>query len=167
MKNLRYNIDKKQLLKWKKKKKEEVINIKKEQKLAQKEIKKKFKQELKNKKIKVEERASSISRKKRMRNEIIALWLVLIALTVRIAWLQFGMGAELQAKAYVQQTLDRSINPRRGTIYDTTGKTILAVSSTVETVTVNPVNISKENKEKVAQALSKIFELDYEKYIKK
>ena len=51
MKNLRYNIDKKQLLKWKKKKKEEVINIKKEQKLAQKDIKKKFKQELKNEKI--------------------------------------------------------------------------------------------------------------------
>ena len=48
MKNLRYNIEKKQLLKWKKKKKEEVINIKKEQKLAQKDIKKKFKQELKN-----------------------------------------------------------------------------------------------------------------------
>ena len=77
MKNLRYNIDKKQLLKWKKKKKEEVINIKKEQKLAQKDIKKKFKQELKNEKIKVEERTSSISRKKRMKNEIIVLWLVL------------------------------------------------------------------------------------------
>ena len=41
-KSLRYNINKKQLLKWKKKKKEEVINIKKEQKLAQKDIKKKF-----------------------------------------------------------------------------------------------------------------------------
>ena len=51
-KSLRYNINKKQLLKWKKKKKEEVINIKKEQKLAQKDIKKKFKQELKNEKIK-------------------------------------------------------------------------------------------------------------------
>ena len=85
MKNLRYNIDKKQLLKWKKKKKEEVINIKKEQKLAQKDIKKKFKQELKNEKIKVEERTSSISRKKRMKNEIIVLWLVLGVLTVRIA----------------------------------------------------------------------------------
>ena len=120
MKNLRYNIEKKQLLKWKKKKKEEVINIKKEQKLAQKDIKKKFKQELKNEKIKVEERTSSISRKKRMKNEIIVLWLVLVVLTVRIAWLQFGMGAELQSKAYVQQTLDRSINPRRGTIYDAT-----------------------------------------------
>ena len=64
-KSLRYNINKKQLLKWKKKKKEEVINIKKEQKLAQKDIKKKFKQELKNEKIKVEERTSGISRKKR------------------------------------------------------------------------------------------------------
>ena len=84
-KSLRYNINKKQLLKWKKKKKEEVINIKKEQKLAQKDIKKKFKQELKNEKIKVEERTSSISRKKRMKNEIIVLWLVLGVLTVRIA----------------------------------------------------------------------------------
>ena len=47
------------------------------------------------------------------------------------------------------------------------GKTILAVSSTVETITVNPVNISKENKEKVATALSNIFELDYETVLKK
>ncbi len=78
---------------------------------------------------------------------------MLVVLTVRIAWLQFGMGAELQSKAYVQQTLDRSINPRRGTIYDATGKTILAVSSTVETVTVNPVNISKENKRKCCSGL--------------
>ena len=29
----------------------------------------------------------------------------------------------------------------------------LAISSTVETVTVNPINIAKENKEKVAKAL--------------
>ena len=69
--------------------------------------------------------------------------------------------------AYMQQTMDRSINPKRGTIYDATGKTILAVSATVETVTINPTNISKENKEKVATALSNIFELDYETVLKK
>ena len=40
--------------------------------------------------------------------------------------------------AYDQQTLDRYINPKRGTIYDSTKKYILAISSTVETVTVNP-----------------------------
>lgn len=69
------------------------------------------------------------------------------------------MGAELHSMAYIQQTLDRSVNPRRGTIYDATGENILAISSTVETVTVNPTNISKENKEKVAKALSDIFNL--------
>lgn len=47
------------------------------------------------------------------------------------------------------------------------GKNALAVSSTVETVTVNPGNIAKENKEKVAQILTDIFELDYEKTLKK
>ena len=67
----------------------------------------------------------------------------------------------------MQQTLDRSINPKRGTIYDSTGKNVLAVSSTVETVTVNPGNIAKEDKEKVAKKLSELFELNYETVLKK
>ena len=52
-KNLRRNLDKKQLVKWKKKKKEEEINPFKEQKKAQKETKKKFKSEYKTEKIKI------------------------------------------------------------------------------------------------------------------
>ena len=123
----RENLKKKQLLKWKKKKKEEVMNPLKEQKKAQKEIKKKFKTEYKTEKIKIKEKTSDVTRKKRMKNEMLILWAVLVALIIRIGWIQFGMGAELQSMAYVQQTLDRSINPRRGTIYDATGKTILAV----------------------------------------
>lgn len=47
------------------------------------------------------------------------------------------------------------------------GKIILAVSSTVETVTINPVNIAKEDREKVATALSNIFDLEYETILKK
>ena len=47
------------------------------------------------------------------------------------------------------------------------GKTSLAVSSTVETVTVTPTNIKKEDKEKVANALANIFSLDYETVLKK
>jgi len=109
----------------------------------------------------------AISRKKRMRYELIIAVLLLCALTVRIFYIQLIQGEELQTMAYVQQTLDRSINPRRGTIYDATGKTILAVSSTVETITVNPVNISKENKEKVANALAGIFNLNYDNILKK
>ena len=76
-------------------------------------------------------------------------------------------GAELKDLAYMQQTLDRTINPKRGTIYDATGKNILAISSTVETVTVNPGNIKKEDKEKVAKKLSELFELDYDTVLKR
>ena len=47
------------------------------------------------------------------------------------------------------------------------GKIELAVSSTVETVTVNPGNIAKEDKEKVAKKMSDLFELDYESTLKK
>ena len=166
-KTLREGLDKKRLLRWKKKKKEEIISPKKEQKIAQKEMKKKFRQEIKSKKIKIEEKMGEITRKKRMRNEIIILWLILLLLIFRIAWIQFGEGSKLQSMAYTQQTLDRSINPRRGTIYDATGKTIFAVSSTVETITVNPGNIAKEDKEKVAKAICDIFELDYQTVLKK
>ncbi len=108
-----------------------------------------------------------LNRKRRIKNSLFIVFLIFVLLTVRIGWIQFVQGSQLQTMAYMQQTMDRSINPKRGTIYDATGKTILAVSATVETVTINPTNISKENKEKVATALSNIFELDYETVLKK
>ncbi len=123
----------------------------------------------KNKRIKFKksnyENIGNLTRKKRMRNAIFCSFIILICLITRIAWIQFVDGKELKNMAYTQQTLDRKINPRRGTIYDSTGENILAVSSTVETVTINPVNI--EQKEKVAKALAEIFELDYDTVLKK
>lgn len=108
-----------------------------------------------------------LSSKKKMRNTLFITFLIIICLICRIGYIQLIQGDELESLAYQQQTLDRTVNPKRGTIFDSTGKNILAVSSTVETITVNPGNISKENKEKVAKALSDIFELDYEKVLKK
>ncbi len=107
-----------------------------------------------------------ISRKRRMKNMLIISTAILIALAIRIAWIQFVNGEELQTKAYAQQTLDRKINPKRGTIYDSNGNE-LAVSSTVYTITVNPTNIKKEDKEKVSRKLSEIFSLDYDKTFKR
>ena len=60
-------------------------------------------------------------------------------------FIQIIDGKRLSKLAFEQQTLDRNINPKRGTIYDRNGN-ILAQSSTVETVTVNPVNIPKESR---------------------
>ncbi len=109
---------------------------------------------------------TNITRKKRMRNMLIVITLIFLLLIIRIGYLQFVQGDELQTMAYVQQTLDRTINPNRGTIYDRNGE-VLGMSASVETVTVNPTNISKENKEAVAKALSNIFELDYETVLKR
>ena len=110
---------------------------------------------------------SDVGRKRKLRNMLFIIFLVQIALIIRIGFIQFVQGAELQAMAYSQQTLNRTINPKRGRILDRNGKIELAVSASTETVSVNPTNISANNKQKVARALSEIFDLDYEKTLKK
>lgn len=109
----------------------------------------------------------NLKNKKKLKNALFVSFLIFVLLTGRIGYLQFIKGEELQTLAYEQQVQKRTINAKRGTIYDGTGKYILAVSCTAYTVSVNPTNISNENKEKVSRALSDIFELDYETVLKK
>ncbi len=85
--------------------------------------------------------------------------ILFVCLAGRIAWLQFVDGANLKELASRQQTINEVISPKRGSIYDTNGKA-LAISASVDTVSINPSKI--EDKEKVAKALAEIFELDYE-----
>ena len=87
--------------------------------------------------------------------------------------MQFVQGADLKEQAYNQQTTDQIISTSRGTIYDSTGKT-LAISTPTDTVTINPKKIvgsndeeTKTKKEKVAKAFSEIFELDYNETLEK
>lgn len=103
------------------------------------------------------------------------IFLILILLLVfRIFWLQFIDGSFLKERAYKQITANRVLSPKRGTIYDSTGKA-LAVSSEVDTISVNPSLIAVKNdaeatnalKEKIAKALSDIFELDYNEVLVK
>lgn len=153
---------------------QKIKNLKKNEKDNQEKLRRKLqrrneklqkKNKIKNQKT--TNKVSEINRKKRMKNMILISFFIFIVILGKIAYLQFAKGQELQSMAYLQQTLDRSVNPKRGTIYDATGKNILAISSTVETVTVNPVNIASKDKEKVAEALANIFELNYEKVLKK
>ena len=109
----------------------------------------------------------SLTNKKKMRNALFITIIIFILLTARLSYIQFIWGAELSQMASSQQAQSRSITAKRGTIYDSTGKYVLAMSSSVESVSVNPTNITNENKEKVAKALSEIFELNYETVFKK
>ena len=110
---------------------------------------------------------SNLDAKKRIVFIFFIVVIVCIVLCIKVAIIQFIEGNEWKEKSENQQYASRSITARRGTIYDTSGEIVLAQSSSVETISVNPLNISEENKEKVAKALSDIFELDYEKVLKK
>ena len=130
-----------------------------------------------NTKNKSKVKKSSIST--RLRNGMIVIFLIMILLIVRLGWLQFVKGSWLKEQMYSQLITSRIISPKRGTIYDANGKE-LAISAAEDTVTINPtlIVVSDENKElaeiktkalkeKVAKALSEIFELDYQKTLEK
>ena len=109
----------------------------------------------------------ALTNKKKMIKILFASFIVFLLLMIRILYIQFFDGQRLQVLAYEQQVQQRTISAKRGTIYDCTGRYILAESATVYTITINPTNISSENKEKVAKGLTEIFELDYETVLKR
>ena len=97
----------------------------------------------------------------------------LVSLLIRLAFIQFVDGDYLKEKAYSQQTINQIISPKRGNIYDSTGK-VLASSVPVDTITINPQKFKLDTdeetialKEKVAKGLSDIFTLDYQETLDK
>ena len=110
---------------------------------------------------------------KKLVGSLIIVLLIFALLLLRIGYLQFVEGNSLKEQAYNQQTINQIISPKRGNIYDSTGKA-LAISAQVDTITINPSKITNDNeekakalKEKVAKGLSEIFELDYEEVLAK
>ena len=109
----------------------------------------------------------NLKNKKKMRNTLFITFLILLLLLSRICYIEFIQGKELQVLAYEQQVQKRTVNPRRGTIYDSSEKYTLAISSTAYTVSVNPTNIPNEKKDLIVKKLAEIFDLDYEIVLKK
>ena len=109
----------------------------------------------------------NLKNKKKMRNALFITFVILTLLLSRIFYIEFIQGKDLQVLAYEQQVQKRAVNPKRGTIFDSSEKYTLAVSSTAYTVSVNPTNIPSEQKEKIAKKLTEIFDLNYETVLKK
>lgn len=98
---------------------------------------------------------------------------VLILLILRLFYLQIFDGSHLSSLASKQQVINEEISSKRGNIYDATGAS-LAISETVDTVSINPKKIkgktdedTKKLKEKIAKGLSEIFELNYDETLNK
>ena len=112
---------------------------------------------------------------KKLKTITIVVSILLLALIIRIAWIQFIQGSYLKEMSYSQQNINQIISPKRGNIYDSTGQS-LAISTQVDTITINPKKIKAKDKtdestkalqEKVAKGLSEIFELDYNETLEK
>ncbi len=77
---------------------------------------------------------------KRIFYMLLGTMVVFVGLCIRIAWVQFVDGSTLQKKAAEQQTRDRLISSKRGSIIDRNGK-VLAVSASAESVSVSPATL--------------------------
>ena len=105
--------------------------------------------------------------KKRIVISLYIVFALLILLSVRLGYIQFAKGEEYSQMAIEQQTRDRVITSKRGTIYDRNMKP-LAVSASVETVTANPGVVKADgNPEESAKLLAEILEEDFQDIYKK
>ena len=84
---------------------------------------------------------------------------LLIALALRLLYLQTVESEKYKSGAFDQYTTEITISPRRGTIYDR-NMTPLAVSATVETVFISPYEIEDEQEDIIADYLSETLDVD-------
>lgn len=102
---------------------------------------------------------------------IIMMLIVCVVLSVlllgRLVYIQVIKSEHYTQMAYDQQTRERTVSAKRGTIYDATGGKVLAQSVSVNIVTVVPSSIETEEKENVAAKLAEILELKKEDVLSK
>lgn len=109
----------------------------------------------------------TLKNQKRIIKMLIACSIVAIILFSRLVYIQVIKSDHYTQKAYEQQTRQRTVAAKRGTIYDATGNKILAQSISVNVVTAVPNSIPKDQKEEVATKLAEILELKKEDVLAK
>jgi stage V sporulation protein D (sporulation-specific penicillin-binding protein) len=122
----------------------------------------------------------ALTMSKKIRIAALIVLILMLLLVFRIAFIQFIQGSDLKQQMYNQLITNRTISPKRGTIYDSTGKA-LAISANVDTISIVPSSIvvydkandkideekTKNIKESLSKALSEIFELNYDETLEK
>ena len=88
-------------------------------------------------KLKTSFKTQNLIQTKKLGIFLIAIILLFVLLVVRIGYIQFVQGSSLKEAAYKQQAINQIISPKRGNIYDSTGRE-LAISAQVDTITINP-----------------------------
>ena len=106
----------------------------------------------------------TISAKKRLLVFLFCAMFGYLLLVGRVAFIEFFRAEKLQEMAYEQQTRDRLITPKRGSILDRNGEGI-ALTETVNAISVIPVQVKE--KEETAKFLSEKLDLEYTEVLEK
>ena len=109
----------------------------------------------------------SINTKKRVLVMLVLCIVGMVVLFGRLVYIQIVKSEYYSQKAYTQQTRSKSVEAKRGTIYDTTGEKILAQSISTNIVTAVPNSVNKDKKEEIAQNLADILQSDKDEILKK
>ena len=109
----------------------------------------------------------STNSQKRIAVILIGCLVIITLLLSRLVYIQIIKSDYYSQKAYTQQTRSKSVEPKRGTIYDTTGERILAQSISTNIVTAVPNSVPKDKKEEIAQNFAQILGKDSEEILNK
>ncbi|MFV9567829.1 stage V sporulation protein D [Thermoanaerobacter mathranii] len=108
----------------------------------------------------------AVSVKRRILFLLFLSTIVVFGLIVRLFWIQVVRSEDYQKMALPQWTLDVSVSGKRGNIFDRNGK-VLAENISVNKISVIPKEILDSHREKVAEALAQILNLDKGKVFQK
>ncbi|MCX8074829.1 MAG: penicillin-binding transpeptidase domain-containing protein [Clostridia bacterium] len=96
----------------------------------------------------------NLKNKKRIVLALIGCLILVTYLLARLVYIQVVKSDHYIQMAYDQQTRERKVTPKRGTIYDATGQKVIAQSISVSVINAVPSNVEK--KDEVATKLSEI-----------
>lgn len=102
----------------------------------------------------------ALKNQKRIIKILICCSVVAVILLGRLVYIQVVKSKHYEEKAYEQQTRQRSVAAKRGTIYDATGEKVLAQSVSVNIVTAVPNSVDKSKKEDIATRIAEILEMN-------
>lgn len=108
--------------------------------------------------------STALRLKKRLIFCLFAVFFLFFVLILRLVWIQVVRGEAYQQMAVEQWTRDIPVPSKRGIIYDRNGKR-LAISASIETVYVRPVEI--ENPEEVSYKIAEILSMDREEVLQR
>ena len=109
----------------------------------------------------------ALKNQKRIIKILIICGILAFILLGRLVYIQVIKSKHYEEKAYEQQTRQRSVAAKRGTIYDATGEKILAQSISVNIVTAVPNSVDKDKKEEIAGKIAECLELNKDDVLSK